>query len=105
SLNSRLPMAEDSQAWRVLLDDYHLVAVEHGVLLLARDGASRPPRVPARRVVERRVALGEWVDVPDDPDWHELALDVDYSVIGRVKCALHRPARLLLEVRLRKGRG
>jgi len=61
--------------------------------------------VPARRVVERRVTLGEWVDVPDEPDWHELALDVDYSVIGRVKCALHRPARLLLEVRLRKGRG
>jgi len=97
-IDGHFPLAEDSTAWKVLLDRYYPVGAEKGLLLLERL-VPPPTPTPATPIVERRAALGEWVEVPANEAWHELSLDVAYSTRGKLVGFAFRPADLCLEVR------
>lgn len=101
SLGGRLPMTEDSDAWRALLAGYRPVATERGVLLLARrdDVAGDPP--PRR--VAMRAQFGAWIELPPSSDHRDLALELTPTWIGRAFALLYRSPRLALDVRLRDG--
>jgi len=103
AIDNRLPTTEDSQAWRALLADYHPTMIEQDIVLMERNAARAEP-APPRPVVDRRVAWGEWVAVPPGDDWHELSLDIDFTLLGRAAKALYRIDRLYLEVRLADGK-
>ncbi len=100
-LGNHLPTAEDSDSWRALLDGYEPIAAERDVLLLRRRASA--PAVTTRPVLQRRIALDEWIELPTDADRHDLALEIGSTWLGRAGAALLRPAKLLLELRLRDG--
>lgn len=101
-LDDYFPTVQDSQAVLALLAGYRPVLVEREYLLLKR----RPERrtramVPRQTVLERRVRMGEWVEIAGVPgDLRLLSLDAGYSLRGRVRGFLLRPPCLFLEVKL-----
>jgi len=99
SIDDHPPTAEDSQAWLALLQDYHAVMIERRIALLERNAAAGAPE-PARLVVDRTAGFGEWIEVPATDEWHELSLDIDFTLAGRAASLLFRAERLRLEVRL-----
>ena len=107
AIDDRLPTTEDSQAWLALLEDYHPTLIEQDIVLMERNADRAelaPPRLVADRpVVDHTVGWGEWVEVPQDGDWHELSLGIDFTLLGRAAAALYRIDRLHLEVRLADG--
>lgn len=100
--DGRLPMTEDSQAWKVIVDDYRPIDMQDGVLLCRRRPDPAPP--VRRRVLDHDVALGQWVEVPSDGgDWHELGVEMSWSWLGRLVGALYRPPAMFLDVRTTGG--
>lgn len=98
AIDGHFPLAEDSAAWRVLLDRYQPEHAEAGLLLLARRPES-PPLQQGTVVLERRAAMGEWIELAPAAEWHELALDIAYTTRGKLAAFAFRPGEIYLEVR------
>jgi hypothetical protein len=99
AIDGHFPLAEDSAAWKVLLDGYFPVLADDGWLLLER----RPRQTAAREPTAMLAAtaeIGQWVTLPASSDWHELALDVRYTARGRLAALALRPADVFLDVQV-----
>jgi hypothetical protein len=99
------PTVQDSQALVALLTGYLPVLEEREYLLLRRRSEPRTRAdVPRETVLERRVAMGDQVQLAGLPGaLHLLSLDVAWSPAGRLQGFLLRPPRLWLEVQLDDG--
>ncbi|HEX6811583.1 MAG TPA: hypothetical protein VF384_08175 [Planctomycetota bacterium] len=104
-INDYYPTVADSQALLALLAGYRPVIMERDFLLLRRQAVPRRRAdVPSQLVLDRKVQIGEWVELAALPgDVRLLGLDLGYSLIGRMQSFLLRPPRLHLEVRLGDG--
>ncbi|MEZ5966426.1 MAG: hypothetical protein R3F56_21500 [Planctomycetota bacterium] len=96
-IDEHFPLAEDSTAWKVLLDRYYPVGAEKGLLLLERQ--SQPSTQAATLAVERSATMGEWVDVPPVEGWYELSIQVAQTMRGKIAAFAFRPGEIFLEVR------
>lgn len=99
SVDTHFPLAEDSEAWKVLLARYFPVLAEKGYVLLERQDQA-PELAEPSAIMDQHLAMGEWVELPPPgADWHELELDVTFTKLGKLAAFAFRPGDLLLDVR------
>jgi hypothetical protein len=102
TIDGRLPASDDALAFMELLWRYRPVLVEQSFLLLRRGARAGPVVGPV--VHEQTFRFGE--EVPLDrfgTGKQILALDIRYSLWGKARKFLFRPALLYLRVRLDDG--
>jgi hypothetical protein len=101
TIDWRYPIMDDSDALRVILQDYIPVLIERRYILFERSPGAGATFLPdGDAVLRKRVRLGQWVAVDSlGGDVQLLTLDVRYSPRGRLRNLLYKPPPVYLEMR------
>jgi hypothetical protein len=100
TIERRVVSLDDGLALGALLDSYHPVATSGDLVLLERNAAEHTVASAIRPVVdERDLAISESLALPrNGSGWVWLEVDVRPSLLGRLRAAALRPARLRIEL-------
>jgi hypothetical protein len=106
TLDDRLPALDDALAWREILYGYRPVLIEKGYLLVkkAEPGPGSRQSSDTHSVdLDKEVRTGEWVSLPNTPEYQILSLDVRPTLWGRLRSFFFKPGQLTIQVKLTDG--
>jgi hypothetical protein len=107
AIDRQFPTVADSQIYRVLLHGYRPSLLEREHLLLERSAGAAGMRVSGqpgqRQILQQTARFGEWVPLEPGAGLGELAIDLDFSLRGKLWNFAFRGPRLYLDVRLANG--
>lgn len=110
TIDGRLPSMDDGEAVKLILREWRPVLAENGFLLMHRDatrapgGGSTGSRSVPRVEIEKTIGFGEEVDLSGlEGRAHLLALDIRYSLWGRVLTFLNRAPAVAMEAEFSDG--
>jgi hypothetical protein len=105
TIDKRFPTMDDGLALTVILRRYRYLFTEDSYLLFERRrGETSRPRAYHPPAMEKTVQIGERVDIQDIPGIVQtLALDVDYTIPGRIRKMLFRAPSLWIKVETDTG--
>ncbi|HZN37325.1 MAG TPA: hypothetical protein VFD82_00905 [Planctomycetota bacterium] len=100
-IDEYFPTVQDSQALLALMAGYRPVLGEREYLVLQRRPELRTRgMIPRQPLLAKQVRMGDWVELAGlRGELRLLGLDVEYTVQGRLRSFLLRPALLYLEVK------
>lgn len=105
NLDYRAPTMDDAAALQVLARDYEPVACDMDDLLLQRrPDAPRGGFAERTTLLEREIAFDEVIDLPARGNPHVLALDVRYSLLGKLRTTVDQAPPLFARADLDDGR-
>jgi hypothetical protein len=98
TIDLRLPAMDDGEVLKVLARDYRPVLIEDERLLLRHEPRAEPPSAP-RTLIDRDIAFDELVEIGDAPGRCQmLALDIRFTLLGRLRKALLNAPRVMIEL-------
>lgn len=103
-IDGRLAAQEDGASWPVLLRDYEPVQKARGGMVLKRRavGAASAPALGAI-LLQRRVALGERIELPRDGAALSFSLDARRNWFGQLMHTALKARSLMIELELASG--
>ncbi len=107
-IDRKFPLQADSQSYRVLLQRYIPAASEKGWLLLKqKEDAKGLPKISGQSQ-GKLVASGEdlqnrWISLPEGPGMGELSVQLDSSMMGKIRAFLFRPPLMSMDIRRKSG--
>lgn len=103
-IDGRLASQEDGVSWPVLLRDYEPVKKARGGMVLKRRvvGVASVP-LPGTTLLQRRVALGERIELPGNGSALSFSLDARRNALGRVMHTALKARSLMIELELASG--
>jgi hypothetical protein len=103
AIDFQLPLANDAESYKILLQDYQPVLEENGYLLLAHAPIKRDAVSP-HVLLHTRIKEGEWLDISEFNQLPLLlALDIKKSWLGKAYVAAYRLPEIYLETRVVEG--
>lgn len=97
-----MPAMEDGLALQSLVRGYEPVLSERGLMLWRQRAPAARAEVARTVVLERSVPVGEWLELGElEPATHLARIEIEPTLLGRLRDLAYQPAPLFLEIRTR----
>lgn len=102
TIDGRLPASDDGKSWSTLLSQYHLISSNKDYVILRKNSSSESSE-KINIISLKTYPVNTWIDLPATPQNLYASVDIQPTLLGRMKTIFFKSSELGIAARLEDG--